>query len=184
MHWLVFFVGSGSAGTAAQGVMNMMHLELLIGVAIIGGLVFAGFWAGFAFGKHGPFYLDPQDSYADPQLGRNYPLSAQTGTFEPLLKHYLGVAQLVFTIAAGSIAFGGGTTQPLPLLVIAAKLLLACCVLYGVLFCGLLIWRYDEYSQDKSSFTLFWYSLVFALGFSSLVCFLLGYLVWAGSLLL
>ena len=167
--------------------MALTHWWILCITAGVAGLVFAIFWAGFAFvnrHKRGGFYLDAQDSYADPQPGRSYPLSAETGTFEPLLKHYIGVAQLVFTIAAGSIAFGGASAQPVPLPVVGAKLLLACCVLYGVLFCGLLLWRYDEYGQDKSSFTLLWYSLVFALGFSSLVCFVLGYLFWASALLL
>jgi hypothetical protein len=63
-----------------------------------------------------------------------------------------------------------------PLPVIGAKLLLAWCILYGVLFCGLLLWRYDEYGQDKANFTLFWYSLVFALGFSCLFVFRVGLL--------
>jgi hypothetical protein len=43
-------------------------------------------------------------------------------------------------------------------------------------FCGLLLWRYDEYGQDKANFTLFWYSLVFALGFSCLFVFRVGLL--------
>jgi hypothetical protein len=148
-------------------------------------LVFAAFWSGFAFinrHKRGGFFLDPQDSYAEGQPGREFPLSAQQGTFEPLLKHYIGVAQLVFTVAAGSIALGGPNNQPVPLLVAVAKLVLAWCILYGVLFCGLLLWRYDEYGQDKASFTLCWYSLVFALGFSCLLCFVLGYLAWGVGL--
>lgn len=150
-------------------------------------LVFAALWSGFAFfNRHsrGGFFLDPQDSYAEGQPGRKFPLSAQTGTFEPLLKHYIGVAQLVFTVAAGSIALGGTNRQPVPVLVAGAKLVLAWCILFGVLFCGLLLWRYDEYGQDKTSFTLFWYSLVFGLGFSCLVCFVLGYLAWGIGLLL
>ena len=151
-------------------------------------LIFGAFWAGFAFlNRHGgAFYLDPQDSHADPKLklSRNFPLSAKEGTFEPLLKHYIGVTQLVFAVAAGSIAFGNAGVQPVALPVLAAKLMLAWSILYGVLFCGLLLWRYDEYGQDKASFTLFWYSLVFALGFSCLVCFVLGYLAWGVALLL
>jgi hypothetical protein len=69
--------------------------------------VFAVFWSGFAFisrHKRVGFFLNPQDSYAEGQPGREFPLSAKQGTFEPLLKYYIGVAQLVFTVAAGSIA--------------------------------------------------------------------------------
>ncbi len=157
---------------------NWPVLAISSGVSLF---VFAVFWSCFAFinrHKRGGFFLDPQDSYAEGQPGRKFPLSAQQGTFEPLLKNYIGVVQLVFAVAAGSIALGGPNNQPVPVLVTGAKLMLAWCILYGVLFCGLLLWCYDEYGQDRESFTLFWYSLVFALGFSCLVCFLLGYLAW------
>jgi hypothetical protein len=165
-------------------VKNWHVLAISSGAAFF---VFAAFWAAFRFihrHERGGFFLDPQDSYAEQQPGREFPISAKQGTFEPLLKHYIGVAQLVFTVAAGSIALGGTSSQAVPVPVIGAKLLLAWCILYGVLFCGLLLWRYDEYGQDKASFTLFWYSLVFALGFSCLVCFVLGYLAWGVALLL
>jgi hypothetical protein len=158
---------------------NWPVLAISTGTALF---VFAVFWSGFAFinrnKRSGYFFLDPQDSYAEGQPDRKFPLSARQGTFEPLLKHYISVAQLVFTVAAGSIALGWPSNQSMPAPVAGAKLILAWCILYGVLFCGLLLWRYDEYGQDKASFTLFWYSLVFALGFSCLLCFVLGYLVW------
>ena len=88
-------------------IKNWPVLGISSGAALF---VFAVFWSGFAFinrHKRGGFFLDPQDSYAEGQPGREFPLSAQQGTFEPLLKHYIGVAQLVFTVAAGSIALGG-----------------------------------------------------------------------------
>jgi NADH dehydrogenase FAD-containing subunit len=50
-------------------------------------------------------------------------------------------------------------------------------------FCALLLWLYDEYSQDMRSYTLGWYSTLFALGFSSLLCFMFGYLLWGWELL-
>jgi hypothetical protein len=46
-----------------------------------------------------------------------------------------------------------------------------------------LLWRYDEYAQDRYSYTLVWYSTVFALGFSCLACFMIGYLGWGFGLL-
>ena len=38
-----------------------------------------------------------------------FPSRAETATFEPMLKHYIGVTQLLVTIPAASIAFGGGS---------------------------------------------------------------------------
>jgi len=73
-------------------------------------------------------------------------------------------------------------SQSLGLAIVLAKLLLAWSVFYGVLFCALLLWRYDEYAQDVRSYTLFWYSTVFAFGFSSLFCFMFGYLTWGWGL--
>lgn len=99
-----------------------------------------------------------------------------------MLKHYVGVTQLLVTVAAASIAFGANN-NPRPATAIGiAKLLLAWSIFDGVLFCALLLWRYDEYTQDVKSYTLAWYSVVFALGFSSLTCFIFGYLVWGFGL--
>jgi len=126
------------------------------------------------------FYFDPQDAVRA-QLGRAFPASATNATFEPILKHYIGVTQLLITVAAASIAFGG-SSQTFGTTIAIAKLLLAWSIFYGVLFCALLIWRYDEYAQNIKSYTVGWYSTIFALGFSSLVCFMLGYLVWGFGL--
>jgi hypothetical protein len=127
------------------------------------------------------FFFDPQDYVAAGQKARALPLSAKAATFEPLLKHYIGVAQLIFTVAAASIAFGGSSqTSHSPIVI--AKLILAWSISYGVLFCALLLWRYDEYGQNIESLTLGWYSTIFGLGFSSLSCFMVGYFVWGFGL--
>ena len=52
-----------------------------------------------------------------------------------------------------------------------------------MLFCALLLWRYDEYMQNMKSYTLPWHSTVFACGFSSLTCFIVGFVVWGFGLL-
>jgi len=101
-----------------------------------------------------------------------------------MLKHYIGVTQLLVTVAAASIAFGNSSaanhgSPPIT----DAKLLLAWSIFYGVAFCAALLWRYDEYTQDMRSYTLRWYSTIFALGFSSLLCFIGGYLLWGWELL-
>jgi hypothetical protein len=145
--------------------------------------VFGTFWLIFWFihkpGHH--FFFDPQDCVRENPESRKFPLSAKTATFEPMLKHYIGVTQLLVTVAAASIAFGGNNqTAGSPIVI--AKLLLAWSIFYGVLFCALLLWRYDEYAQDMESYTLGWYAAVFAFGFSSLTFFMLGYLAWGWGL--
>lgn len=148
-------------------------------------LILATFWSAFWFSHSGQrgmsFFFDPQDCFRADPAGRVFPASAETATFEPFLKHYISVIQLLVTVAAASIAFGGNSSG-LGSSIVLAKLLLAWSIFYGVLFCALLLWRYDEYSQNVHSYTLFWYSTVFGLGFSSLSCFMLGYLTWGWGL--
>ena len=144
--------------------------------------VFGTFWLIFWF-THKPghhFFFDPQDCFRENPENRKFPVSAKTATFEPLLKHYIGVTQLLVTVAAASIAFGGNNQTSISIVI--AKLLFAWSIFYGVLFCALLLWRYDEYAQDMESYTLGWYSTVFAFGFSSLTCFMFGYLAWGWGL--
>jgi hypothetical protein len=109
--------------------------------------VFGTFWLLFWFThKPGHYFFDPQDCFRETPQNRKFPISAKTGTFEPMLKHYIGVTQLLVTVAAASIAFGGNNQMPDSAIVIA-KLLLAWSIFYGVLFCALLLWRYDEYTR-------------------------------------
>lgn len=163
------------------------HISPFWGVAIAGVIVFAVFWSIFWSSYYfSPrcgcfFFFDPQDSFRVNSENRAFPASAKTATFEPMLKHYIGVTQLLVTIAAASIAFGG-SSQSLAGPIVIAKLLLAWSIFYGVLFCALLLWRYDEYGQDMKTYTLAWYSTIFALGFSCLTCFMFGYLAWGWGL--
>lgn len=161
-----------------------VHISLFVDASIVALVFFGVFWAGFRFSfRHGPrdFFFDPQDFVRTNPKGREFPASAATATFEPMLRHYIGVTQLLITVAAASIAFGGNSPALGPR-VLFAKLLLSWSIFYGVLFCALLLWRYDEYSQNIRSYTVFWYSIVFACGFSSLCCFMLGYLAWGWGL--
>jgi hypothetical protein len=129
----------------------------------------------------GSFYFDPQDfvHYENGQ-GRELPLSAATATFEPHLKNYLDVIRLLVTVAAASIAFGGSQHEKVG--IINAKIILAFSILYGVVFSGLLQFLYDEYGQNVRAYTRTWYSLIEALGFSALACFIGGFLWWAFNL--
>lgn len=152
---------------------------------------FASWWADFWYTHRSTqhFFFDPQDDFdaarrAPGEGDRIFPKAAETATFEPMLKHYIGVTQLLVTIAAASIAFGGNNGHLTPSTGVAiAKALLAWSVFYGVLFCALLLWRYDEYSQNMKSYTLPWHSTVFASGFSSLTFFIVGFVVWSLGLL-
>jgi hypothetical protein len=159
------------------------HISKFWGVIIPALGVFGTFWWIFWF-THKPghhFFFDPQDCFRENPENGKFPFSAKTATFEPMLKHYIGVTQLLVTVAAASIAFGGNNqTSGSPIVI--AKLLLACSIFYGVLFCALLLWRYDEYTQNVESYTLGWYSTIFALGFSCLTCFMFGYLAWGWGL--
>ena len=83
------------------------------------------------------FFFDPQDDFHSGRGDRVFPKSAETATFEPMLKHYIGVTQLLVTIAAASIAFGGGSSSQVsttPVAIAIAKLLLAWSVFYGCSF--------------------------------------------------
>lgn len=165
----------------------MLKLFLLCRVAVPTLIGFGGLWVLFwcihRHSRHDHFFFDPQDFFRANPENPVLPRSAETATFEPLLKHYIGVTQLLVTVAAASIAFGGSHPAPGAPTVNAAKLLLACSIFYGVAFCALLLWRYDEYAQDMTSYTLGWYSTIFAFGFSSLLCFMSGYLLWGWALL-
>jgi len=159
-----------------------VHISRFCGVALVALVPFGVFWSIFWFSHGpGPFYFDPQDFYNSNPSNHGLPASAKTGTFEPMLKHYIGVTKLLVTVAAASIAFGDNShLSGTPIL--NAKLLLAWSIFYGVLFCSLLLWRYDEYGQNMASYKLGWYSTVFAFGFSCLTCFMLGYLAWGWGL--
>ena len=124
------------------------HLVFLSVTATATG-IFTLWWAVFWLTHRGQahFFFDPQDDFHAGRGDRVFPKSAETATFEPMLKHYIGVTQLLVTIAAASIAFGGSSgsqASVTPVAIAIAKLLLAWSVFYGVLFCALLLWRYDE----------------------------------------
>jgi hypothetical protein len=159
------------------------HISVFWLVAISALVLFGSLRAVFRrpYQPNHTFFFDPQDCFRDKPEGRVLPHSAEDATFEPMLKHYIGVTQLMVTVAAASIAFGNPVH--LPTSIVVAKLILAWSIFFGVLFCALLLYCYDEYSQNMKSYTLGWYSTVFALGFSGLSCFIVGYLTWGWGLI-
>jgi hypothetical protein len=129
----------------------------------------------------GYFYFDAQDIVKNEEgRGRHLPMSATTGRFEPLLVQYISVAKLLITLAAASITFGGNPNKDL--LIFIAKLILAFSIVCGVLFCALVLYLYDEYTQNVEVLTRFRYCTIEALGFTTLFSFFLGYVAWALNL--
>jgi hypothetical protein len=153
-------------------------LATAAGCAALYGTIWRCFWRL----NIGPsYYFDAQDFLKyEEGTGRELPVSAATGTFAPLLKHYIGVTQLLITLAAASITFGGNNSALRGIFV--AKLILASSILFGVLFCAFVLYRYDEYAQDVRSYTRFWYCTVEAFGFATLISFFIGYGVWVVNL--
>jgi len=170
----------------------LTHVGLSVTVAAV--LVFLTLLVLFWLSRRGSgyYFFDPQDfalKNSQSQNPRVLPKSAKDATFEPMLRNYLGVVQLLVTVAAASIAFGNNNgvqavPKAMPIQIGIAKLLLAESLFFGVVFCALLLWRYDEYAQDVTSYTQFWYALISALGFSCLICFVLGYVTWGFGLIL
>jgi len=70
--------------------------------------LYATIWAIFWKINRGPsYYFDAQDLIEYQNVGtRILPKSAQTGTFAPMLPHYLGVTKILITLSAASITFG------------------------------------------------------------------------------
>jgi hypothetical protein len=161
----------------------LRHVPLTVWAAAVCLTIFGGLFALFwHWNRHGgSFFFDPQDLVASGnKAGRKLPVSAATGTFAPFLAIYNDVVKLLITVAAASIAFGGGQSPSKGILV--AKVVLAFAILYGVTFVSLLLFFYDDYGQNVQALTPFRYSLDESLGFSTLVCFIGGYFIWAFNL--
>src|SRR6202142_68550 len=123
------------------------HISRFWGVTVPALGVFVTFWLIFRLTHEpGHYFFDPQDCVRENPGNRSFPSSAEKATFEPMLKHYIGVTQMLVTVAAASIAFGGSNGNQVPgapIWIGIAKLLLAWTIFYGVLFCAFLLWRYD-----------------------------------------
>jgi hypothetical protein len=111
------------------------------------------------------------------------------GAFDPLLTKYIKAAEFIIGIATGSIVLligssalhieGGGMSGHgghLPWFFASPLLLLGWSVMFGVAFIVWEIFSYEEY-QHGNPHTKKVYSVSEALGFGSLGCFCLGYMV-------
>jgi hypothetical protein len=146
----------------------MCHLFAGFSGAIAGPLLFALIWAVCYRGKEFESYnLDPQ---------------GKPGAFEPLLTKYIRASEFIIGLATGSIVLLVGSSAlhaqggRLPWFYASPLLLLGWSVLLGVAFIVWLIFSYEEY-QHGNKHTKLIYSISEALGFTSLACFCLGYIV-------
>lgn len=144
----------------------MCHLFAGFSGVILGGLIFPSFYAFFYFTKESEAYdLDPK---------------AIANAFEPFLAKYLRLAEFMIGLATGSIVLLVGSSAlhgqsgHLPWHYASPLLLLAWCVLYGLLFMAWLILHYEGYKHGNKH-TKALYALSETLGFSALACFVIGY---------
>lgn len=104
----------------------------------------------------------------------------QPTAFEPLLAKYIKLAEFLVGLATSSIVLLVGSSAfrasgHLPWVYASPLILLAFCVLYGLLFMALLILNYENV-QHGNPHTKLEYSRREALGFGTLLCFCAGYL--------
>jgi hypothetical protein len=132
---------------------------------IAGVVVFFGLWLiACIMTPSGEFTFDPQN---------------KPGAFEPRLAIYIRAGEYIVGIATGSIVLlvgsaGLHTAGRLPWLYASPLVLLAFCVVYGVLFMVMLAFNYEVFLHGHP-YTRFRYVRNQALGFSALACFCGGY---------
>jgi hypothetical protein len=144
----------------------MLHLFPGAGGLLVGLGVFLGIGLSAYFTREaGPFNLDPQGIL---------------GAFEPFLAKYIRATEFTIGLATSSIVLLVGASAirgqsgRLPWFFASPLLLLACSVVYGIAFMVWLIFHYEEYLHGTKD-TRLAYALSLTLGFSSLVCFCVGY---------
>ena len=145
-------------------------------LALVTGLgVFAVVWwrAGVDAIKvwHGlPATFTPPDSQGKPQ------------PFEHRHERYMGVAEVMLTLASASLVFVPSSRLSLYSHACAfALILLGLCVLYSVGFMALLSYFYERFLYDDQTYRPWKYGLLHGLGFGALFCFALAYIVLAGG---
>lgn len=115
----------------------------------------------------GNYYLDPKGC---------------SGAFEPFLAKYLKLAETMIGLAAGSIVLLIGSSalhgEPgrVPTSYASPLFLLAFTVLYGLVFSAWMTFHYEMYQHDKKH-SRWAYVLSETLGFSGILCFVVGY-IW------
>jgi len=126
-------------------------------------------WIIYALIPKGPFDMDTD---------------GEKGTFIPLLTMYVDITKFVIGLASTSIALlvgssiyhTSGTSGSLLLSFVSPLFLLAFSIIWGVCFMPFIALDYEAYRHNEKPYTRAKYSRNQALGFSSLICFALGYI--------
>jgi hypothetical protein len=146
----------------------MRHLFPGFTGVVLGPLILAGIAiVSYLTKKYESYNLDPR---------------GVAGAFEPLLAKYIRAAEFVIGLASGSIVLLVGSSflhsqgGRLPWFFASPLLVLMWSVVYGVAFIVWLIHSYEEY-QHENPHTKLVYTISETLGFSSLACFCLGYVL-------
>jgi hypothetical protein len=107
-------------------------------------------------------------------------VSPNDAGFEKRLESYVRAVEYFLGIATGSIVLLVGSaslhaTGKLPWVFGSPLIIIGFCVVYGVMFISLLIYDYEMFLHHRN-YTRSRYVVNQTLGFSTLVCFCLGYL--------
>ena len=118
----------------------------------------------FKCAQPGAYALDPKDSGSGTNKGQ--------GTFEPHNKNYLELAKLIIGLGSASIGAvavfffrNDRSSQELQRHIAWPLIFFVASVVYGVVFIGMLVWRYEQYCHRPESYTWFWYASILSLGF-------------------
>jgi hypothetical protein len=138
---------------------------LVVGILMVPAL----WWIIWIFLAPGPFSMD---------------IRGEKGSLVPLLTMYVDIAKFVIGLASTSIALlvgsatfrTTGTAGPILSVFASPLFLLALSIVWGVCFMSFLTLDYEAYRHNEWPYTRFRYSRNQAFGFSSLICFALGYL--------
>lgn len=120
------------------------------------------------------------------KLSERYPAftfepQGKVGAFEPILTRYLRLAEFAIGLASGSIVFLVGSSVfrghggHLPWFYASPLILLGACVLFGFVFMLWVQFWYEQF-QHGIPYNRWAYCVTKTFGFSSALCFCLGYL--------
>jgi hypothetical protein len=116
-----------------------------------------------------------QGPYAFDALGERRAFEKFLQTYIDIMKFILGLASGTIVLLVGSSSFR--SSGLLPASFSSPLFLLTASILYGILLMVFLASNYESTRHKTTDYTKFMYTRNLALGYSSLMCFLIGY-VW------
>ena len=125
------------------------------------------------------FFIFWKSQRAAKDVGRHTIYETEPGGFEPTLTRYVHLAEIIVTLATGSIVFLVGSSSfhkpdgHLPWSYTSPLLLLVWSALFGITFITWLTRKYEMSKHETQDARVF--PISFGLGFGMLSCFFLGY---------